>query len=88
MHNEKVTFNLQCPTAVRKEEFYLNLIDYLVKELRKYTEVEIYNESILENYKLNSEIKECEIMIQTYQQKLDLLKAKRRLSDKNEEDFE
>lgn len=85
---EKVTFNLQCPIAVRKEEFYLDLISYLVKELRKYTEVEIYNESILENYKLNNEIKECEIMIQTYQQKLDLLKAKRRLSDKNEEDFE
>ena len=71
---EKVAFNLLCPTGVPREEHYLSLIKFLIDELSKYAEVEIFNKSILDEYQRNRSIQECEIMIRTYQQKLELLK--------------
>ena len=52
MANDKFMFDLRTPIAVSKEDFYLSLIDALVTELRKYTEVEIVNEQILVNFKI------------------------------------
>lgn len=74
MANDKFMFDLRTPIAVSKEDFYLSLIDALVTELRKYTEVEIVNEQILVNFKIQREIEQAEILAKTYQQKADLLK--------------
>jgi len=47
-----VEFDLSLPPLVHdKAEFYLSLIDFLVEELRKYVDVKIYNEYILEQWK-------------------------------------
>lgn len=48
----EVKFDLSLPPLVsNKEEFYLSLIDFLVEELRKYANVTIYNEDILDQWK-------------------------------------
>lgn len=81
--NNKVTFDLKCPATVDPSDFYLDLIDFLSTELRKYTTVEIINEEILDNFKLENEIQHAEILAKTYQQRADLLRKQ-----KVKEDFE
>ena len=49
--NEKVIFDLRCAPGVTPEQHYLVLIEFLTTELRKYTEVEIINEEILDKFK-------------------------------------
>ena len=56
----KVIFDLSCPPNITPEQYYLDLIDYLVEELRKHTEVQVVNEDILtkhKEYNLNEEHK-------------------------------
>ena len=57
-----IVFDLSLPLSVyNKEEFYLSLINFLVEELRKYVNVKIYNESILEQWKQKVE-EQCKML--------------------------
>ena len=51
MENNKVIFDLACPPGISdKADAYLSLIKFLVEELSKYTEVEIYHKEILDEW--------------------------------------
>ena len=72
--DKTVYFDMRVPAGCDATEYYLSLVDFLAHELMKHTKVEIINEQILDNFKLQQEIKSAEIMAKTYQQKADLLK--------------
>lgn len=69
----ELTITLKCPVGVSREDYYLTLIDFLVDKLQNHIPVKIIGDSILQEHRLCSKIRECENTIEACKQKLLLI---------------
>jgi len=72
MKNNKIIFNLYCSSTINEKQHYLVLIDFLVQELRKYTEVEVLGEELIKLNKKELQATLFDSLLHMYTQRAEL----------------